>query len=183
MSTLALQIHYLFIHLCSHHSSPWTPPGPDSCLVSLTPVSPPPSTLGINHPETLISPCHFHTHSALPSHLQPGGTAFCVRGPCFSPPLSILPTKRTKSSCHGVLKVMFPPNLPQTSPLLGHLASTPHIHPRRLFCRQPQMLPSSVILVPLLQGPVNTLNPPSGRCGPLSLRTVSSAILYSVSDT
>lgn len=126
MSTLALQIHYLFIHLYSHHSSPWTPPGPDSCLVSLTPVSPPPSTLGINHPETLISPCHFHTHSALPSHLQAGVAAFRVGGPCFSPPLSILPTKRTRSSCHGVLiSSKLTPDLTSAGTPCFHASHTP----------------------------------------------------------
>ena len=135
------------------------------------PFFPPTFLLGISHFKTQILLCHFHTHSALLSHLQLGITAFPVRGPVFFHSFSILPTKCTKSSCHCALNMLFLPNSPQLSPLLRHLLCLPHIHPNHLLCPQPQMLPSSVTLVPLLQGTVNTLIPPSKKGGPLGVGT------------
>lgn len=145
---------------------PLTCPRPCSCLVSMMPFFPLIFLLGISHLKTQILLCHFHTQSALLSHLQLGITAFPNRGPVFIHSFSILPTKCTKSSCHCVLNMLSLPNLPQLSLLLRHLLCPPHTHPNDLLCLQPQMLPSSVTLVPPLQGMVNMLTPHLERVDP-----------------
>lgn len=128
-----------FFKLLSLHPSlisaikPLTRPRPCSSLVSMMPFFPPTFLLGISHFKTQILLCHFHTHSALLSHLQLGITAFPVRGRVFFHSSSILPTKCTKSSCHCALNVLFLPNSPQLSPLLRHLLCPPHIHPNHLL--------------------------------------------------
>ena len=150
---------------------PLTSPRPCSSLVSMMQFFLPTFLLGINHFKTQVLLGHFHTHSALLSHLQLDITAFPVRGPCFFHSFSILPTKCTKSSCHCVLNMLFLPNLPQLSCLLRHLPCPPHMHPNHLLCPQPQMLPSSITVVQLLQGTVNMLIPPSRKGGPLGVGT------------
>lgn len=141
------------------------------------------SLLGISHLKTQILLCHFHTQSALLSHLQLGITAFPNRGPVFIHSFSILPTKCTKSSCHCVLNMLSLPNLPQLSLLLRHPPVPTSHTPKPSLVSPAPNVSLQCHTCPTVTGDSEHADSPSKKGWTPGSGDMSSATMYSVSGT
>lgn len=135
---------------------PLTCPRPCSCLVSMIPFFPLIFLLGISHLKTQILLCHFPYSGVLFCLIFSLVSQLSLIGVCFSStPFSIL-SYQMHQNVSLCLEHAVPSKLTPALPA-AETPPVPTSHPNHLLCLQPQMFPSSVTLVPPLQGTVNML--------------------------